>query len=498
MKGKVIVAYLALACVFLISGVASGQELEGRVIEYTLENGMKFLLMERDVAPIFTGTIVFKAGGVDEPRGKTGLAHMFEHMAFKGTPVIGTSDYRSEKPLLDQINTAGASLSDELRKGENADSARVARLREELAKAQEEHQQYVVKNEFFTIYESAGGTGLYAGTANDVTLYYISLPINKLELWMLMESERIKHPVFREFYKERDVVVEERRQRIETQPVGKLMEQMMGIGFAAHPYGNPVVGWMSDISTVTVEDAQEFFKTYYVPNNAVGAIVGDIDIEKTKALLNQYFGDIPAGPEPPAVVTAEPPQAGERRVEVEFNAQPQLLIGYHKPTIPHYEDYVFDVIDAVLSQGRTSRLYTSLVKEKQMVLGVNTFQGLPGARYSNLFAVYAVPRHPFTTDSIETAIYAELERLKTEPVPEQELEKIRNQLDGDFIRRLNSNSGLSFSLAYIDAIAGDWKYILRQREIFKGVSKEDIMKTAKKYFTQTNRIVATIVPKEAP
>lgn len=496
MNSKKIICLLAgiIFCIFQLS--LQAQNLENRVDEYTLDNGMKFLLMERHETPIFSGAIVFKVGGVDEPRGETGLAHMFEHMAFKGTPVIGTKDYKSELPILDEIERVGEELSLELKKQDKMDSARVGQLRKHLAEIQARQQQYIVNNEFMHLYESAGGTSMNAGTGNDITMYYVSLPSNKLELWMLMESERIKYPVFREFYKERDVILEERRMRTETQPMGKLEEQMMAIAFVAHPYRNPVVGWMSDISTVTVAGAKDFHKKYYVPGNAVGALVGDFKISEIKKLLDQYFGDIPKAPQPSPVATVEPLPSGERRIQVEFDAEPQALIGYPKPTIPNYDDYVFDVIDAVLSNGRTSRFYTALVKQKQMVLGISTYQGLPGARYPNLFVIHAVPRQPFGTDTVEKAIYEELERLKTEPVTPHELEKVRNQIDANFIRQLASNDQLAFMLGYLQVIAGDWRYLLKQREMFKKVSAEDIMNAAKKYFVPRNRIVATIVSKE--
>jgi predicted Zn-dependent peptidase len=284
--------------------------------------------------------------------------------------------------------------------------------------------------------------------------------------------------------------------RTDTQPFGKLYEEFIATSFIAHSYHHPVVGWMSDITTLTVEDATDFYNKYYSPQNAVGALVGDINVERAKLLLDRYFGDIPNRGNPKLVKTKEPEQKGVRTTTVYFEAQPQILIGYHKPTVPDYDDYVFDVINSILSEGRTSRLYTSIIKEKKLALSIDTYQGLPGARYDNLFVFYAVPRHPNTNKDVENAIYQEIEKLKTEPVSEKELQKVRNQIDANFIRRLNSNSGLASMLGYFEVIAYDWKYILKQREIFKKVTPSDIMKVAQKYFIDDNKTIGYLETKE--
>ena len=487
---------LLILC-FLFQNSIYSQNIEDKVVEYRLDNGMKFLLMKRQNAPVFTGYLMFKVGGVDENAGNTGLAHLIEHMAFKGTDNIGTEDYEKEKHIIKKINAVGSELSLETAKDRMSDSTKIKELETRLKKLQVMHKQFVKNNEFFNLYESNGGVGMNAGTGNDFTMYHVSLPSNKLELWMLMESERIRKPVFREFYVERDVVKEERRLSTENRPFGKLYEEFLAAAFIAHPYGNPVVGWMSDINTTTCEEAENFHQKYYSPTNCVGVLVGDLDIEKTKSLLKKYFGSIPNRGKALPLKTIEPKQLGPREITVYFNSQPQIMIGYHKPTLPEYDDYVFDVINSILSEGRTSRLYSSLVKEKKIVLGVNTMQGLPGARYDNLFVFYAVPRHPHTNKDVEKGIYEQIEILKTQPVSERELMKIRNWIDANFIRRLDSNEGLAFMLAYLEVIAGDWKYILRQMEIFKKVSPEDIMRVAKKYFVDENKVVAYLETKPA-
>lgn len=473
--------------------VCIAQNLEDMVYEHTLHNGMHFLLVQRPGAPVFSAVIRFKVGSVDEQTGTTGIAHMFEHMAFKGTKTIGTKDYRREAVILRQINQIGAALSHEVGKGIHADSTQILSLRTQLKQLQEQHKTYIRNNEFFLIYESAGGHGMNASTGADFTTYYVSLPSNRLKLWMAMESERLREPVLREFYAERDVVMEERRMRTDTNPVGKLYEQLIINAFQSSPYSHPVVGWMSDLQTFTTEEAYEFYDTYYSPANACGALVGDIHIRETVQLLEEYFGSLPSRGTPAPLETTEQKQQGERRAEVVFRAEPQLMIGYHKPTLPQYDDFVFDVIDAVLSHGRTSRLYRALVTRKQLALSVTSYQGLPGARLDNLFVIHAVPRHPYTLQDVETAIYHELELLKTTPVSTRELHKVRNQIDANAIRTLESHMGLASQLTFFQLAASDWRYIIRQRETFKRITSPDIMETAQKYLRKDNRVVVTLV-----
>ena len=312
----------------------------------------------------------------------------------------------------------------------------------------------------------------------------------------MLESDRLKNAVLREFYVEREAVKEERRMRVDTSPGGKLYEQFMAAAFMAHPYGIPIIGWPSDIAMLNRRKAEAFFRTYYAPNNSVMVIVGSIDIDNTIALIEKYFGDIPSQPLPTEVTTDELPQEGERRIEVEFDAEPQIMIGYHKPTLPHFDDYVLDFISALLSDGRTSRFYKNIVEEG-IAISTDSLNGYPGARYDNLFVIDGSPRSPHTTADLEAAVYAELERLKTEPVSEKEFKRILKQVDARFIRNLSSNAGMAQQLAFFEGIAGSWRYVLDWRENIYKVTPEDIMRVAKTYFTKSNRTVATLIKKEA-
>jgi predicted Zn-dependent peptidase len=217
------------------------------------------------------------------------------------------------------------------------------------------------------------------------------------------------------------------------------MEQFLASAFTAHSYRRPVIGWASDMQFLNINYTEEFFRSYYAPNNTVIAIVGDIFPGETINIIKKYFGKIPSRKLPPSHITEEPEQKGERKIELAYDANPRLIIGYHKPTLPSLDDYVFDVIDSILSGGRTSRLFKVLVEEKGIAESVNTANGIPGARFPNLFTIFATPRYPHTTSELEDTIYGEIEKLKREPVTNKELEKIKNQLKADIIRDLNSN-----------------------------------------------------------
>jgi predicted Zn-dependent peptidase len=334
--------------------------------------------------------------------------------------------------------------------------------------------------------------GFNAGTSWDFTQYIVSLPSNKAELWMLMESDRFCNPVIREFYKERDVVMEERRLGIESQPQGRLIEEFLAVAYKAHPYGRHVIGHMSDLQTMTRSEAEDFFRKYYGPNNLTIAIVGDVNPRHIKSLARKYFARIPAGPKPDPVETVEPPQIGERRVTVEDPAQPFVVIGYHKPGIIHPDNAVFDAITDIIGMGRTSRLHKSLVKEKKIAVAASAFQGLPGNKYPGLFLFYAVPAKGHTHQECEEAIYEEVEKLKAELVTSEELAKAKTRARAGLIRQLDSNSGLAGQLTFYEVVTGDWRNLFNQLDQIDKVTAEDIQRVAKEYFTKKNRTVGVI------
>ncbi len=494
-RPKLLLLSLVFLCLFVrAAGADDGADLEKRVKSYTLKNGLKVLLLERHLSPTVSFYIRHRTGAVDEPDGKTGMAHFLEHMMFKGTKTIGTKDYRKEKPLLNRIAKVGGRLDAERKKGKDADPARVKALTEELRELQKKAGNLVLSNEMDRLYTENGGLDMNGSTGQDMTTFKVSLPANKMELWARMESDRMTNPVLREFYTERDVIREEKRQRTESSPDGRLMEKFLAEAFAVHPYRRPVIGWEADIPFLGMDDMKAFVKKLHAPENTVIAAVGDFRTGEAIRLIERYFGKIPRYRYTPAAVLSEPPQKQERRLVIDDDANPRLIAGWHKPTMPSFDDYTLDVVEAVLSHGRTSRLHKKLIEETGLAEMAYASNGSPGSRYANLFTVYARPRAPHTTDEVERAVYAEIERLKSEPVAAKELEKVKNQMKADFIRGLNSNSGLANTLSYYECLLGDYRYMTRYGRMIEKISPEDIMAAARKYLTEENRTVAVMRP----
>jgi predicted Zn-dependent peptidase len=465
---------------------------EERMTEVTLDNGLKFLVLERHEAPVVSFHTYANVGAVDEVKGITGVAHLFEHMAFKGTTTIGTKNYQAEAKAMVRMDETFEAIKTEQRKGDQADKERLAELQKQLKEAQQEAQQYLVHDEYGEAYKRVGSSGFNAYTGYDATGYIVSLPSNKVELWMSMESDRFLDPVVREFYKERDVVMEERRLRTESQPVGRLLEEFLAVAYKAHPYGEPIVGHMSDLKTLTRAEAEAFFNKYYGPSNLTVAIVGDVNPDQMRTWAQNYFGRIPGGPKPDPVETVEPPQLGQRRVVVDDPSQPFVLIGYHKPSINHSDNAVFDAITDTVGVGRTSRLYKSLVKEKKIAVVATGFPGLPGNKYPGLFLFYAVPARGHSNQECEEAIDAEIERLKTELVSPEELAKAKTRSRASLIRQLASNSGLARQLTFYEVVTGDWRNLFKQLDEIEQVTAEDIQRVAREYFVRKNRTVGVI------
>jgi predicted Zn-dependent peptidase len=428
-------------------------EFEKKVTEFALDNGMKFILVERHDAPVIYFLTYANVGSVDEVTGATGLAHLFEHMAFKGSSRIGTRDYRAEKAALEWMDRLFQEIKQERQKGDRADAARLEELKKQLDATQKESDRYLVHDEYESALEREGNSFLNAFTSYDATCYISALPANKIELWMALESERFLDPVVREFYRERDVVAEERRLG-ENNPMGRIREEFLACAFKAHPYGAPIVGHMSDIQNMTRARADAWFDKYYGAANLSAAIVGDVNPAQARNLAQLYFGRLPRKEKPPPVETVEPEQPGERRCAVVAAAQPAVMIGYHRPAITHPENAALDVISEIVGRGRTSRLYQSLVKEKKIAVNVFASAAIHD-RYPTLFSFVAIPAKDRTTAENEAAIYAELDRLKKEPAKPEELAKAKTRAKAALIRQLNSNFGLSYELAWHANITGD-------------------------------------------
>ncbi|MDX1639155.1 MAG: pitrilysin family protein [Balneolaceae bacterium] len=497
-KKHIILAFLMVLGV-IVPRLSEGQSLEDfeeKVTEFTLDNGLTFLIIERPIAPVASFVTYVDVGGANEPVGHTGIAHIFEHMAFKGTHYIGTTNWEKEKVALRKVDRAYQRWLDE-KYSADPDSTRLSRLWDTFKQHQEEAKQYVVNNEFSQIIERNGGTGLNAGTGYDQTVYFYSLPENRTELWFSLESDRFKNPVFREFYVEKEVVREERRMRTESSPIGRLVEEYLSVAYTAHPYGRPVVGWDSDITATTMEDAREFYNTYYVPNNITIAIAGDVNPDEIRELANTYFGDLQKGPEPPPVYTEEPEQRGERRFEIIEQNQPILLLGYHTVSQEHPDFEALQLLGSVISEGRTSRLYKRMVEEEQTALQVSAFNGFPGTKYETMFLTLAVPNRDISLDTLETTIYEEIEKIKNGEITQEELDRAKTNARAGLIRSLDSNSGLARSFAAAEAQQGDWRKVFTDLDDLEAVTLDDLQRVAKTYLTKDNRTVGMIRNKES-
>jgi predicted Zn-dependent peptidase len=478
-----------------LTALAAAQDLasfEKRITVKKLPNGLTILICERPEAPVFSFFTMVDAGSSQDPMNKTGLAHMFEHMAFKGTDKIGTTNYAAEKPALEKVEVEYAAYIAERDKTEGRDEAKLKQLEKAWKDATAVADKFVVPNQFGKIIEQNGGQDLNAFTDYDETAYHYSLPSNRLELWAYLESERFLHPVMREFYKERNVVIEERRLRTDSNPFGRLQEQFNAEAFEAHPYHRPTVGWMSDLNSFSATDAKNFFNRYYVAANMVVAVAGDIKAAQAMPILEKYFARLPASKKPDETTTAEPPQNSERRVTLEERTQPFYLEGYHRPDYRSKDDAVYDAITDLMSEGRTSRLYRALVRDKKIASYAAGFSGLPGTKYPHLFAFYAVPLPGHSTHEVGEAIHSEIERLKKEDISGEELKMIKTRAKANLIRGLGENDGLATQLAIYQTRYGDWRELFYSVDRIDKVTKADIRRVANETFTDTNRTVGVI------
>lgn len=470
----------------------SGESLP--VVRHVLDNGLTFLVLERPQSPTAALVVHYPVGSVNERLGNTGTAHVLEHMMFKGTEEIGVADRAKESPLLEAIDAARDSVVRE-QASARPDSARIRRLSSVVDALEDQARAFVEANEFDRILSAQGARGLNATTSYEATQYIMELPANRLELWFALESDRMANPVFREFYTELDVVAEERRLRLETSPGGVLQAAFLATAFQVHPYGVPVVGHSSDLASLTRSQIREYFRSYYGAQNAVVAVVGGVDAEQVKDWADHYFASVPEGSLPPPVTAREPAQNGERRIAVEFPAEPRLMIGWRAVSGLHADFPALQMLASVLSAGRTTRLYRRLVDGDRSAIHVSSYLG-PGFAYPGLFIISAVPRASYPTEDLEAAIYAEIDRLKEAPPEAQALLRIKNQVRAGEFRRLSSNLGLAQQLAESEAAFSDWRETFRISRRILDVTPEDVQRVAQAYLTDRTRTVAVMIRRE--
>jgi len=457
-----------------------------------LPNGLTLIVCNRPEAPVFSFFTIVNAGSAQDPKGETGLAHMFEHLAFKGTKDIGTTNYPEEKIALAKVEKTYAAYDKAYRTRVGRDPATLKQLHAQFEDAVAAAEKYVIPNQFTQIAQLNGATGLNAETGMDATQYYWSMPINRLQLWAYMESDRIANPVPREFYKERSVVMEERRMRIGSNPIGYMEEQLAATAFTAHPYRNPGLGWMSDVSQLSATEADAFHKKYYVPANIVVTVVGDVNATKAMPMLEKYFGSIPAGPTPMPLATVEPPQQAQKSIVLEEPTQPLYMEGYHRPSYLNKDDAVYDAIQDIMSNGRTSMLYRSMVRDQKISADAGGFSGFPGDKYPNLFVFYGVPTPGHTPQQMRAGIHAEIDKLKTQNVTDAQLEMFKTRARAGILRSLDNNQGLAEELGTYQLRYGNWRMLFQQLNKINAVTKADIRRVANQVFTAKNRTYAMI------
>jgi len=501
-RSAVVLVLLTLGFGFATAALVAEQKAEVPVGEFTLANGMKFLVVSRPSQATVMGGWVAHVGSANERPGITGVAHFFEHMMFKGSRIVGTTDaVRDQEIMLEQeklqekIRAEYARQRARFRKGEIDDPFAPANRTPELEKLEADFQKLVeeqraltVKDEFDKIYTEAGASGMNATTNSDSTIYFITVPANKIELWFWMESERLLQPVFREFYSERDVVQEERRLRVESTPTGRFDEQLNAMFWTSHPYKWDAIGWMSDLKTLSMADAQDFFSTYYAPGNLTAALVGNITLPEAKALAEKYFGRIPPSGKPvPDIVTLEEKQLAEKRMNAECDCQPQVSVQFHTVPFEHKDQYALDVVQSLLN-GQTGRLRKSLVLDQQIASSASA--GQQSQRWNGSFFLAAETKGEATPAALEAALWAELDKLRAEPVPMDELAKVKNQIVAESYRNLENPFFLLLQLLFYDGW-GDWKYLNEWSAKTLAVTPEDVQRVAKQYFSVENRTVAS-------
>ena len=483
--------FFFLCCVLFSSCVqrqeGEGLDLRDRVKEIVLENGMTFLLLKRGQAPVFSAQIDVKVGSIEEESGESGLAHFFEHLAFKGTETIGTKDFSKEKPILDEILKIGTEIVE--RKKAKQDPKDYEPLVKRMEELQKEQAKYTVPNELLKIVQKNGGLNFNASTGNDFTSYYVSFPSHKMELWAYLESERLKNRIFREFFTEIDVVKEERRMRIDNSPEGRMFETFLKTAFQKNPYKILPIGLPEDIATSTPKKALDFYQRYYTPSRMVAVLVGDFNIVDAERIIRRYFSKLPKVQEmhkefPKEVLDDSFP----RMVTVFDDVSPRLYLGFYRPAYDDPDDIVLDVVKSVLCDGKTSRFYKRLILEEKKAASVSCSSAFPGVRLDNFFLILALPVHDVSVQDVEKIILDEIEKLAKTGPTQRELEIVKNQIDADLIYSLRENSGLASSLAFYEILTGDWRYIYDLQKRVHEISSEDVKRVVGKYFVKERKV----------
>ncbi len=458
------------------------ESFQNRVEMRTLSNGLRVLFYKRGVAPVFAGAVVVRVGGSDELPGHTGIAHMFEHMAFKGTSTIGTSDYKREKKLLSELEKI-AIATDGATNISGEEKQRWAEITAELKTLWD-------PDAFTREYEKRGASGMNATTSAELTSYFVSMPVVSFEFWAAMEAARLGDNIMRQFYQERDVILEERRMRYDDSGDGRLYERLLQTAFTTHPYRYPVIGYPQDISKITATDTLEFRKRFYVPENTVVSVVGDLEAEYVFKTVEKYFGRLKRSVVRRNDIPAEPPQAAQRTSVVHFPAEPQTYFAYHKPSYPHPDALPIVVANQILAGGATSILYKDLVEGQRILSSVEATEA-PGSAYPNLWVLAIAPRSPHTNEEGIAALKKTISSITLNEIREK-FEPARRALVVGEMAKLKSNISVALDLASTELLNGSWRASIDQLAELKLVTAENVLDVIQRYLNESNETIVVL------
>jgi len=459
---------------------------------FKLKNGLTIIVAHRGDVPVFSYYAIVDAGSADDPEGLSGLAHMMEHMAFKGTESIGSKDWKSEQQALTRLEDVSFAYERRQKEHPPDGDQELARLKMAFNSAVTEADRYSDGNRISDVIEEAGGQGLNATTSMDETSYFYSLPSSKLDLWAKLESQRFQNPVMRGFYHERDVVLEERLTRIENRPLGHLMEELLATAYSQHPYGHPGMGTQAGVGQLTAAEAYDFFSKYYVPSNTTIAIVGDVNVSRVRALARQYFAKLPAKKKPLLLDVVEPKQIAEHSYVEKRRSGSIYVEGYHRPACHDPSDPVLAVMANLLFDGRGARMNSDLVEQKRVATTASGFDGLPGRKYPSLFGFYVVPAAGHSIHEVQSAVQEEIDRLRTENVSEEELSAAKMRIKTRVVRDLTANTGIARELATYQVRYGSWKQLFTWLDQVDRITETDVRNVAARTFMTSNRTIAVL------
>lgn len=449
----------------------------------TLPNGIRVILYNRGIAPVFSGAVVVRVGGSDEAMGETGIAHLFEHMAFKGSQRVGTKDFGRERKLLARLeeiasaSQAAQKLSDEQKR--------------EWDDIHSQLKELWISDDFTRRYEQQGAVGQNATTDKEFTKYFVDLPRSAFEFWCQMEAERLVQPVMRQFYQERDVVLEERRMRFDDDPGGKLYELLLGVAYQRHPYRAPVIGYERDIKSLTATKLEAFRKKYYTARNIVISVVGRVNPEDDMKVISKYFGEVPTGSDIVRDIIAEGEPEGERRVTLKMAASPQVIIAYAKPNYPHPDDPAITVAAEILSGSKVSPLYVDLVKRRQLAAGISHEEG-PGVAYPNLLMFAATVKSPHTTQALIHGFDSVLERFRRQGPTQEQLEMAKRSIGMEYLGHFQSSQSLALDFASSELVYGSWRASVDWYDQMSKVTVDDVKRVVQHYLAPERRTIGTI------